>query len=178
MYVKRDAFQRDVSRPRPWGQTEGGKGPLVKTQNAWEEGEESKQRAWFTGAAASLALSFTGDSIPGLSEWEDAEALGQPPQNLNTSSNIPQEPSCLTRYPFHHRRQTFYLYSEQLVGGKDLSFHFTNGKMESLADTPASHSWSVQTKPGSYPALGIIEVVTKTSQDKHSLERKLITFCH
>lgn len=82
MYVKRDAFQRDVSRPRPWGQTEGGKGPLVKTQNAWEEGEESKQRAWFTGAAASLALSFTGDSIPGLSEWEDAEALGQPPPEL------------------------------------------------------------------------------------------------
>lgn len=48
--------------------------------------------------------------------------------------------------------------------------------MGSLTDTPASHSRLVQAKPGSYPALGIIEVVTKTSQDKHSLERKLITF--
>ena len=48
--------------------------------------------------------------------------------------------------------------------------------MESLTDTAVLHSQLVQAKPGSYPALGIIEVVTKTSQDKHSLERKLITF--
>lgn len=98
--MKRDAFQRDVSRPRPWGQTEGGKGPLVKTQNAWEEGEESKQRAWFTGAAASLALSFTGDSIPGLSEWEDAEALGQPPQNLILPATSHKSPPASPGTPF------------------------------------------------------------------------------
>lgn len=112
--MKRDAFQiqRDVSRPRPWGQTEGGKGPLIKTQNAWEEGEESKQRAWFTGAAASLALSFTGDSIPGLSEWEDTEALGQPLWNLNTSSNIPQEPLLPHQVPLSPQKTKHSTYTQ------------------------------------------------------------------
>lgn len=135
-----------------------------------EPGSRVQQHLWLCPLQETASLACLNGKMQ--RHW------ASPPQNLNTSSNIPQEPSCLTRYPFHHRRQTFYLYSEQLVGGKDLSFHFTNGNMESLADTPASHSWSVQTKPGSYPALGIIEVVTKTSQDKHSLERKLITFYH
>lgn len=188
--VKGDASWRDLSRPRPWGQTEGGKGPLFKAQCLGGGRREQADRVLCSWVQQHLWFcSLLRDGIPCLwlvvvSVWMGRHRGTGPAPTGTLALPVTHHkgPSCLTRYAFHHGSQNILLMLRAaLVGGKGRIYC-------SILEVARWNHWETgqphtanQCRPrtGSHAPtllLWLWRLFPRQGKIEHSLERKFIIF--